>query len=86
MQDMAVTLSDDDFELIYQYFYRAYSAIDNTEVEALLKAKDEVWQLLRRVAAEYGRDLPDPNEELKARIQARLDADRKVSRRRLPKR
>lgn len=84
MQDMAVTMSDEEFEQIYGYFYRAYSAIDNTEVAALLKEKDSVWKVLRQVAEIHGRDLPDPNEELKAKLQAQLDADQRVSRRRLP--
>lgn len=84
MQDMAVNLSDDDFELIYQYFYRAYSAVDNSEVAELLKMKDEVWAALQRIAKEYDRDLPDPNEALKAKLQAGLGKG--VSRRRLPKR
>ncbi|HET7110175.1 MAG TPA: hypothetical protein VFI41_04845 [Gemmatimonadales bacterium] len=81
---MAVTLSDDDFEALYGYFYRAYSAVSNDSVPELLKQKDEVWRILQRIAAEHGRDMPDPAEEMKAKVQAQLDQG--VSRRRLPKR
>jgi hypothetical protein len=85
---MAITISDEDFETVYQYFYRSYSATDNEGVADTLRSQDAAWAVLQRIAKEYGRDLPDPREELKAKLQASWEAEQaakpKVSRRRLP--
>ena len=69
---MPVTMSDDDFEFIYEYLHRSHMAVDNSDVVRIVRMGKQAWQRAHRIALEIGRDLPDTNAELTAILEERL--------------
>lgn len=54
MQDMAVTLSDEDFKYIYDTLRRANTPYDHDEAVVIVDMERQSWERLQRIAEEHG--------------------------------
>jgi hypothetical protein len=63
---MAVTLSEDDFQYVYDTLRRANTPYDHEEALVIVAMERRSWEILQRVAEEHGlvpgevTDIPAP--------------------------
>lgn len=51
---MPVTITDEDFWSIYDYFHASFSASDNNSVHEVLDLQDDAWERVQRIAEDNG--------------------------------
>lgn len=55
---MPITMSDDDFEFIYEALRRVNTPYTHEEVASIVRQERQAWERMERIANEHGRDLP----------------------------
>ena len=51
---MPVTITDDDFRAIYEYFHASFSATNNENVHEVLDRQEDAWDRVQRIAQRAG--------------------------------
>jgi hypothetical protein len=77
MERMPVTLSDEDFLLLYEYFAESFGTIvDNSRMAEVIKMGYQSWARMQEIAKADERfaDLPgDQIDAMRARLEAKGD-------------
>lgn len=55
---MPITMSDEDFEFIYEALRRVNTPYDHEDVPGIVRQERQAWERCEKIAAEHGRDLP----------------------------
>lgn len=51
---MPVTIPDEDWKVIFDYFHASFSATDNNSVHEVLDLQDDAWERVQRIAEKNG--------------------------------